>query len=111
MINVMILYGRPIESDAFDTYFTDIHQPLLLGIPNVEQMATNFVAGAAQGEPPYYLIVELQFDSEDAKQEGLNSEMGQAMARDLSQFASGEATILFTHATKQMLKANSNANS
>ena len=47
MINVMILYGRPVESDAFATYFTDIHQPLLLGIPNGEQMATNFVAGAA----------------------------------------------------------------
>ncbi len=108
MINVMILYGRPVESEAFDAYFTDTHRPLLLGIPNVEQMAINYVAGAAQGEPPYYLIVELQFDSEDAMQEGLNSETGQAMARDLSKFASGGATILFAHATKEILRAGAN---
>ena len=43
----MILYGRPVESEAFDTYFTGIHRLLLSGIPNVEQMAINFVDGAA----------------------------------------------------------------
>ncbi len=108
MINVQILYGRPVESEAFDAYFTDTHCPLLLAIPNVEQITTNFIAGAAQGDPPYYLIVALQFNSEEAMQEGLNSETGQAMARDLSLFASGGATILFAHANTEILGANAN---
>ena len=53
--------------------------------------------------------MELQFDSEDAMQEGFNSEKGQAMARDLYRFASGGATTLFTYATKLMLGANANS--
>ena len=108
MINVLILYGRPVESEAFDAYFANTHRPLLLGIPNVEQMSINYIAGAAQGDPPYYLIVELRFESEEAMQEGLNSETGKAMARDLSQFASGGATILFAHATTEVLGAGAN---
>lgn len=105
LINVLILYGRPVEAEVFDAYFTEKHRPLLVGIPKIEQMSINYIAGVAQGDPPYYLIVELQFASESDMQEGLNSEKGQEMARDLSQFASGGSTILFAYTTTEILEA------
>jgi hypothetical protein len=55
------------------------------------------VAGAAVGDRPYHLIVEVHFESEQQMQHSLNSEQGQAMARDYSTFATGGTTILFCH--------------
>jgi uncharacterized protein (TIGR02118 family) len=92
----------PVDQVAFDEYFVASHQPLLLRVPHVEQMVINRIAGAASGESTFYLIVELHFPSEQAMQEGLNSEQGQAMARDMGNFASGGVTVLFSQVTTQI---------
>ena len=105
MINVLILFGVPVEPEAFDQYFETGYRSLLYSVPNVERLAVNRIAGAAEGDPPFYCIVELEFGSEERMQEGLNSEAGQAMARDLSQFASGGVTVLFARATVELLGA------
>jgi len=52
------------------------------------------VAGAVTGENTYHLTVELELSSEEEMQNGLNSESGQIMARDFSNFASGGVTVL-----------------
>ena len=103
MVNVMALFGMPLDLAVFDEYFAAKHQPLLLHVPNVEQLVINRIAGAASGESPFYLIVELHFPSEQAMQEGLNSEAGQAMASDMGNFASGGVTVLFSQVTTQAL--------
>ena len=103
MVNVIILFGRPIEQEEFDHHFIDTHMPLVRSIPNLESVTINQVAGAAQGDAPYYMISELGFASETAMQEGLNSDAGQAMAKDMSNFASGGVTVLFAHATTEKL--------
>ena len=61
----------------------------------------NRVVDAAIGTAPYYLIVELQFPTEEAMQEGLNSTAGQSMARDFQAFASGGVTVLFCRPTAE----------
>ena len=101
MVNVIVLFGRPIDQEAFDRYFTDTHLPLIRALPDLEALVTNQVAGAAQGDAAYHLIVELRFASEEAMQEGLNSAAGQAMAQDLSRFASGGVSVLFARATTE----------
>ncbi len=95
MINVLVLFGEPIDQTAFDTHFTDVHLPMLTDLPGLESYHVNEVAAAASGPRPYRLVLELQFPSQEAMQEGLNSDGGQAMARDYSHFASGGVTILF----------------
>ncbi len=64
----------------------------------MQAVQINKVAGAVVGESPFHLVVELLFLSEEAMQEGLNSDEGQTMARDLANFASGGVTILLCHA-------------
>lgn len=95
MVKTLILYGHPIDQGAFDEHFTRRHQMLLSKIPGLEALDINWVAGAAKGGSPFYLIAELCFASEEAMQAGLNSELGQTMARDFGTFASGGATVLF----------------
>jgi uncharacterized protein (TIGR02118 family) len=97
MIKVLVLFGAPRDVAAFDAHFDHIHRGLLGALPHVEHVSVNRVEKSMQGKPPYRLIVELRFPSEEAMQEGLNAEEGQAMARDFQSFASGGVTILFCH--------------
>ena len=48
-------------------------------------------------------MVEMHFSSEEAMQAGLNSEAGQAMAKDLSKFASGGVMVVFAQSVVETL--------
>ena len=95
MIKVLVLSGTPEDEDSFYPHFRSTYLPLIEEVPGVEQLSTTRVAGTAMGESPFTLIVEPRFPSEEAMQQGLNSEAGQAMARDYPAFASGGVTVLF----------------
>ncbi len=95
MFKVLILFGKPVEEISFQRYFEESHCPIVKRIPRLETANFNWIAGSIEGDAPYYLIVELIFDAEEALQVGLNSKAGQAMAQDFTNFASGGVTILF----------------
>lgn len=94
MVKVLLLFGKPVDRDAFNRYFEDTHEPLLTRLPDLEALRVNRVAGAVTGDSPFYLIVELEFSSDQVMQTALNSQSGQLMARDFSNFASGGVTVL-----------------
>ena len=98
MVKVLVLFGNPVDIPLFEQHFERVHRPLLAQIPQLHAFQINNVAGAVVVEPSFHLVVQLQFLSEEAMQEGLNSDQGQAMARDLPNFASGGVTILLCHA-------------
>lgn len=99
MVKVLVLFGIPIDKDSFDRHFETAHCPLLKEIPELQAIGVSVVEGVVAGELPVYRIVELQFDSESAMQEGLNSEAGQTMASDFSAFATGGVTVLISRWT------------
>jgi uncharacterized protein (TIGR02118 family) len=99
VVKVLVLFGFPIDSKRFDRHFELTHCPLLKDIPKLEAIGVSAVEGAVTGESPVYRIVELQFGSEAAMQEGLNSEAGQTMARDFEVFATGGVTVLISRWT------------
>lgn len=94
MVKVLVLFGTPVDNVSFDQHLEHTHLPLVAGLPGLAALQTNRVAGAATGDTPFHIVLELQFASEEAMREGLNSEVGQSMARDFSSFASGGVTIL-----------------
>ncbi len=102
-VKVLVLYGEPADQGLFDSYFEQSHYPLLAKIDRLEALWINRVAGAASGDSPYRVVAELHFGSEEAMQEGLNSESGQKMARDFARFASGGAAILFCHSSSEAI--------
>ncbi len=100
MIKVLLLFGNPIDKINFDEHFEKTTLPLLVQVPRVDNVQINRVAGAAIGDSSFHMIVELHFASQKAMQEGLNSKIGQEMAGDFKNFASGGVTILFCHSNK-----------
>ena len=100
MINVLVLFGEPVDQAVFDAHFAQVHRPIFTDLPGLEGYRVNEVAAASAGPRPYRLVLELQFPSQEAMQDGLNSDRGQAMAHDYSHFASGGVKILFCHSTK-----------
>ena len=97
MVKVLLLFGKPRDQVGFDNYFEQTHRPLLSKLPDLEVLRINHVAVAVTGESPFYRIVELEFRTEEAMQNGLNSEIGQTMAQDFGSFASGGVTVLLCH--------------
>jgi len=95
MVKALLLFGNPVDRLGFDEYFEKTNLPLLIQIPKVNNVLINRVAGAAIGDSSFYIIVELQFSSEEAMQEGLNSKIGQKIGGDFKNFASGGVTVLF----------------
>jgi uncharacterized protein (TIGR02118 family) len=104
MVKVLILFGIPEDAGKFDEYFEETHRALLNALPGVYQLIINRVAGVAVGDLPYYLIVEIHFQSEQQMQSSLNSEPGQAMARDYSKFATGGTTVLICQSHSMFIK-------
>ena len=96
MFSVLTLFGPPVDASDFHRHFEKAHRPLLQQVPHAQRHVIHWIAAAAEGVSPHHLIVELHFASEEDMQRGLNSEVGQAMARDLGNFASGGATVLFS---------------
>lgn len=94
MVKVLVLFGKPVDRNAFNQHFNSAHRTLMKTLPNLEALRINHVAGAVMGDSPFHLIIELEFSSERSMQTALNSEAGQIMARDFSNFASGGVTVL-----------------
>ena len=101
LVKVVVLFEEPVERPAFERHLADEHLPLVRTIPSLTNIVTNRFAGSLTGGAPFYLMLELHFCSEEAMQEGLNSEAGQAMAADLSRFASGGVSVLLTRSSEE----------
>jgi uncharacterized protein (TIGR02118 family) len=94
MVKLMVLYGKPEDSSAFDAHYAATHAPLAEKIPNLRRYEHGKALGTPDGsEAPYYYVADLSFDDPDALQAGLSSPEGQAAAGDLANFASGGVTM------------------
>ena len=102
---VMVLFEDPLNREAFEQHLESSHVPLVRKIPRLQSLVTNRIAGSLTGQSPFYLMLELHFPSEEAMQEGLNSEAGQAMGADYSRFASSGVSVHFARAEPEAAEA------
>ncbi len=93
-VKVLILFGKPVDEDLFGRHFESVHLKLLDDLVGLQQRTINHVTGSVTGDSPFHLFVELQFVNEAEMQRALNSAVGQAMARDFTNFASGGVSVL-----------------
>lgn len=93
MFHVSVCYSQPTDSAAFDDYYTNTHAPLVLKVPGLVSFTTNKCAPLGRGEPPYYMVAQLGFDTAETMQTALISAEMAAASSDVPNFASGGATI------------------
>lgn len=95
MVKIIVLYGPPADAAAFEEHYTNTHVPLAEKIPGLARFeATRVIATPEGGDPPYFRVAELWFESLDTLQAGRASPEGQETVADIPNFASGGATVL-----------------
>jgi uncharacterized protein (TIGR02118 family) len=94
-VKFMTLYGPPADPAAFERHYAETHVPLAHRLPGVLRVETALILGTAQGGlAPYYRIAELWFADSEQLQAAAMSAEGQALAADVSNFATGGITVL-----------------
>jgi len=95
MIKATVLYGHPTDAEAFEKYYSDTHLPLAAKTQGVEKSEfTKFLSNPDGTAAAYYRMAELYFSGPAEMQQAMGSPEGQAMAADLSNFATGGVTII-----------------
>ena len=90
---LMVSYGQPEDTEAFDAYYRDTHTPLALQQPGVLRLTFGHPVSMDPSQPAPYLVAELDFESEEAMGQTLSSPEGRAAGKDLRNFATGGVTF------------------
>ncbi len=95
MIKLTVLYGHPTDVAAFETYYADIHLPLVATMKGFEKVEyTKFISAPDGSQAAYYRMAEFWFTSTEDLQASMGSAAGQATAADLGKFATGGVKLL-----------------
>ena len=88
-----VCYGHPTDPAAFDAHYTNTHAPLAEKIPGMSSYTYRHTASLDGTQPPYYLIAELSWPSQEAMGAALSSPEAQAATADVPNFATGGVTM------------------
>ncbi len=95
MVKLIVLYGHPVDSAAFEAYYSETHLPIASKIPGVSQIElTKFIGTPDGGNPSQYRMAELYFDSIEELQKQMASAEGQAAVSDIPKFATGGVDVM-----------------
>jgi uncharacterized protein (TIGR02118 family) len=94
MHRVLVLYLPPKDPQASREYFESTHIPLASKIPGQRSMRYSFEVASADGESPYFGVMEAEFDDAEAVGAAMASPEGQAVVADIPNYATGGAVVL-----------------
>jgi len=72
MYTLYAVWSAPAEGDiqAFEEHYTGTHAPLASAVPNLRRFLTTRTShGLAGGDPAFYRVAEMSFDSREALEE------------------------------------------
>jgi uncharacterized protein (TIGR02118 family) len=87
-------YPPPEDLEAFKKYYTEVHLPLVLDLPGIQNPCYSFDVTTLAGDPQYVLAFEAEFDNASAFQNALTSPQGAKASADVANFASGGVILL-----------------
>lgn len=92
-----VCYGHPTDPAAFDAHYTNTHAPLAEKIPGMSSFTYRHTASLDGTQPPYYLIAELSFPSQEVMGAALGSPEAGAATADVPNFATGGVTMFVAY--------------
>ncbi len=102
MAKILVLFGRPKDPELFDKQYWEDHVPMAKQMPGLKKYTVHKVVSAPRGEPPYYQVVELEFDSMDSLKKALESQAGKDSGRHSVKIATGGITFLYAESKDAM---------
>lgn len=79
----VVLWKEPIDRDAFERHYRDVHIPLAKKLSGLRRYAVARQPRTVRGEQQYYIIAELDWDDMAALQRDFASPAGQETAKDV----------------------------
>lgn len=100
MVKLVALYKKPADVEAFEKHYTEIHTPLAKKMPGLKRFELSHMTGSPGGEPKFYMMAELYFDSKGDMFAALGSDEGKAAAKDVMGFAGDIVNMMFADVTE-----------
>jgi uncharacterized protein (TIGR02118 family) len=94
MHKVVVLYNTPTDPEHFKSYYETSHLPLAATMPGMTASRHSFAIEGAGGPAPYFAIWEGEWPDAAAAGAALQSEIGQKVAADTANYATGGVTIM-----------------
>ena len=88
MYTLYAIWSRPSDEDidAFEDHYTGTHAPLASVVPNMRRFMTpRTTDGLAGGDPAFYRVAEMAFDSKEALEHAEESEQWAQVRADAGQ--------------------------
>jgi uncharacterized protein (TIGR02118 family) len=95
MVKLVALYKKPVDAAAFEKHYKEVHTPLTKKMPGLRRLEVAHMTGSPGGEPKFYMMAELYFESGDAMKAALGSPEGKAAAKDVMSFAGDLIYMMF----------------
>lgn len=97
MYKLIALYKKPEDEEAFMEHYEKVHTPIVKSVPGLKDLVVNRVTGTPLGgEPAYFMIAEMLFETKDDFKKGMSSAENMAAGKDLGNFAKGLVTLVTT---------------
>ena len=95
MVKLVALYTKPDDVAGFDKHYREVHTPLVRKMPGLRKLAVSRFTGSPGGEPRYYMMAEMFFDSRESMTAALKSEEGKAAGKDIMSLAGQHLHMMF----------------
>lgn len=79
--------GHPTDIDAFERHYREVHIPLANQMPGLRRYTVSRNITAVRGGEPPYLVATLDWDDMTALRAAFQSEVGQAIGKDVENLA------------------------
>ena len=99
---IIVLFGMPQDPQLFDELYWKEHVPIAKKMPGLKKYTVHKVAPPPGKAPPYYQIVEMEFENMDALKKATKSAESQESTKHASRIATGGLTFLFVDSKEAM---------
>jgi uncharacterized protein (TIGR02118 family) len=83
MVRFLVLYNEPNDIEAFEKHYREVHIPLSKKLPGLRRYSLSRNAAPISGGAPYYLVVELDWESMEELKKAFQSPVGEAAREDV----------------------------
>ena len=95
MIKYVALYRAPADAEAFDRDYFGTHVPIVNETPGLVRTELARVTRTYVGEPAYYVMAELYFDSVESMKAAFKSDPWRASGDNLQSWGGMELVTMF----------------
>lgn len=98
MFKVIAVYKAPANDEAkakLDTHFREVHVPICLRIPGIQEVRVNKIFGGPTGASNLHMIVTMVFENKDGWKAAMKSPEMMESGKDAMKFAGDLVTVHF----------------